>query len=76
MACGTTGPKRSLLRVVRGPEGAITYDPTWRAAGRGAYVCCDLACVEKALRTGALSRSLKAPVPESVLDTVRQLLSK
>ncbi|MFQ6099253.1 MAG: RNase P modulator RnpM [Armatimonadota bacterium] len=75
VACGASGPKRSLLRVVRSPDGAVSYDPTWKAAGRGAYVCCDLECVEKALRTGALSRSLKVEVPDSVLGQVRQILS-
>ena len=75
VACRAKGPKGSLLRVVRSPEGAVAHDITWKAPGRGAYVCCDLACIEKALRTGALTRSLKVPVPESVFDTAKQILS-
>jgi len=51
-------PKRALNRIVRSPEG-VAYDPTGKAPGRGAYLCNELACWQKALERGALERALK-----------------
>ena len=50
-------PKRSLIRLVRTPDG-IQIDPTGKLAGRGAYLHDQRACWERGLR-GALSRALK-----------------
>ena len=50
-------PKRSLIRIVRTPEG-IQLDPTGKAAGRGAYLHDSRSCWDAALR-GALSMALK-----------------
>ena len=36
VGCGAESPKRGLLRVVRGPDGKVAYDPTGKAPGRGA----------------------------------------
>jgi predicted RNA-binding protein YlxR (DUF448 family) len=34
-------------------------DESGRAPGRGAYICADVACLEKARRTRALERALR-----------------
>jgi predicted RNA-binding protein YlxR (DUF448 family) len=51
-------PKRSLIRIVRGPEG-IQVDLTGKLAGRGAYLHDRQSCWERGLR-GALASALKA----------------
>ena len=55
--------KRDLLRIVRTPAGDIVADDSGRAAGRGAYICRDEACLDKAITKGGLSRALKTPLP-------------
>ena len=39
-------PKSELLRIVRSPEGEVTFDPTGKKAGRGAYICNDPDCLK------------------------------
>ena len=39
IACGRQADKVALLRIVRDPSGAVAFDATGRAPGRGAYVC-------------------------------------
>ena len=58
--------KRDLTRVVRTPDGRVVLDPTGRLAGRGAYLCDDPACREAAMKKGALTRALAAPVPDAL----------
>ena len=41
-----------------------------RLAGRGAYVCQDTACLELAIKKGALSRALETPLPAAFLEAV------
>ena len=40
-ACRQVRAKRSLTRIVRGPDGRVAVDPTGKAAGRGTYICND-----------------------------------
>ena len=49
--CREMKEKRSLIRVVRSPEGAITLDSRGKSPGRGAYLCPDPACLAKAQKS-------------------------
>lgn len=73
--CGEMKPKRELIRVVKSPEGQISLDRTGRAPGRGAYVCPDLACLQKARKTKRLERVFASAIPEEVYDTLEKELS-
>ena len=70
VACRTSRPKRELQRVVRTPERDVVFDPTGRLAGRGAYVCQGTACLELAIKKGALARALEIPLPVTFLEAV------
>jgi predicted RNA-binding protein YlxR (DUF448 family) len=70
VACRTSRPKRELQRVVRTPGRDVVFDPTGRLAGRGAYVCQGTACLELAIKKGALSRALDTPLPAAFLNAV------
>ena len=67
ISCRETQSKRTLVRLVRTPledgvEGSarIALDETGRANGRGAYLCTRPECWQRALKSGALSRALRA----------------
>jgi predicted RNA-binding protein YlxR (DUF448 family) len=57
VGCREVLPKRSLIRLVRRPEG-VQIDPTGKLAGRGAYLHNQRSCWEHGLK-GALSHALK-----------------
>jgi len=50
-----------LVRLVRLPNGTVIADAGGRAAGRGAYVCPDAECVERALSRGRLGHAFRRP---------------
>lgn len=65
----------SLVRVVVDPMGQFLVDRRQKAPGRGAYVCYDAACLERAEKNRGLQRALKAPqtvVPAS--EIARQVV--
>ncbi len=45
-------------------------DPTGRLAGRGAYICNEAACIERAMTKGALGRALKTPLPPDLREAL------
>jgi uncharacterized protein len=65
VGCRSKSEKRDLVRVVRGPDGMIAFDPTGRAPGRGAYVHRARACLRQAVRRGAIARALRASLGEA-----------
>ena len=68
MGCRERKPKREMLRVVRGTDGAVSLDFSGKVNGRGAYVCPDAECLKKAQKSRALERCLETSVPQDVYD--------
>jgi predicted RNA-binding protein YlxR (DUF448 family) len=68
VGCREINSKRSLIRVVRRPEG-ITIDPTGKLAGRGAYLHDRRSCWERGLK-GALANALKTELSQQDRETL------
>ena len=66
MGCRERREKRELIRVVRAPDGGVSLDFRGKAPGRGAYICPQMECLKKAIRSKALERSLEVPIPEEI----------
>jgi predicted RNA-binding protein YlxR (DUF448 family) len=49
-----------MVRLVRTPHGEIEIDVEGKKEGRGAYLCRDRACWEKAIKTNQLEHALKS----------------
>ena len=62
VGCREVLSKRTLIRVVRSPEG-VRIDPTGKASGRGAYLHDQRSCWDKGLR-GALTSALKTELTQ------------
>ena len=66
LGCREMKPKRELIRVVRSPEGAISLDFKGKASGRGAYVCPEMSCLKKAMKSKAIERAFETSIPEEI----------
>ena len=76
VGCREMKPKKELIRVVRSPEGDVSLDFKGKLPGRGAYVCRDAQCLERAIRQKGLERSFQAAIPAEVYDSLRKELSQ
>lgn len=74
--CGQMKDKAELIRVVATPEGAIVIDRRGKVSGRGAYLCPDAECLQKAVKTRRLERNLKTAVPAEIFDRLREEIGK
>ena len=75
VACREVNEKRSLIRIVRTPEG-VAIDTTGRMPGRGAYIHDSKECWEKALKRGVLARSLKTEISQEDMETLQAYMDK
>ena len=59
VACRRVRPKAELVRLAKLDDGSVTVDLLGTMPGRGAYVCPDRACTDRATRrlVGALRAS-------------------
>jgi uncharacterized protein len=76
VVCRSTTAKRTLHRIVRSPAGTVAYDPTGKAAGRGAYLCGQPACLDQALRRRSVQRALKVTDTAAVDAAVEALRNR
>lgn len=75
VACREMKPKKELIRVVRTPEGTVTADLTGKKNGRGAYLCRNEECLEKAVRIHALERALEVKLDSDAISSIREAFS-
>ncbi len=68
-------PKKELVRIVRTPEGEIHLDNTGKMNGRGAYICPDLQCLQKARKGRRLEKAFECSVPEEIYDRLETELN-
>lgn len=74
VGCREKKYKRELLRIVRTPEGITKIDRSGKMSGRGAYVCSQKKCLEKAIKSNALKRALQADLSPEVLEDLKEQL--
>ena len=70
--CGEMKTKKEMIRVLKIPEEEIIIDSTGKKNGRGAYICCSLSCLQKAIKTKGLERSLKVSIPKELVETLEK----
>ncbi len=74
--CQEMKNKKELIRIVRNDEGEFSIDTTGKKAGRGAYICPNAECFEKARKLKGLERSFKTAVPAEVYEKLREELEQ
>lgn len=72
--CREMKEKRDMVRVIRTPEDQIAIDAGGKMNGRGAYICRNTSCLEMAVKSRGLERSLKIAVPKEVYEQLKKEL--
>ena len=70
--CQAMKSKKELVRIVRDPEGQVSLDRTGKKSGRGAYICDQKECLEKARRNKGIERSLEVTLSQELIETLRE----
>lgn len=70
--CGEMFDKRTLVRVVKSPDGEVSLDLTGKKSGRGAYVCKNSQCLKMARKKRAFERAFSMQISEEVYNLMEE----
>lgn len=92
IGCQESFPKKELCRIVKtkveddnlatqdNPSTRdveiVKFDATGKLNGRGAYICKNMDCFEKAIKSKRLSRSLEIEIPTEIYDEIKSEILK
>jgi predicted RNA-binding protein YlxR (DUF448 family) len=71
IGCSEAKPKKELIRIVKTTEGEVLIDPTGKKNGRGAYICPNTTCLEKAIKSKRLSRTFEMPIETELYEKLK-----
>jgi hypothetical protein len=74
VACGENKAKKELIRIVKNNENYVDVDLTGKMNGRGAYICSNSNCLEKAIKKKQLSRALDIDIPDEVFEKLDKII--
>jgi len=76
LGCREMKNKKELIRVIKNNENEIFVDVTGKKNGRGAYICNSMECLEKAIKSKGLEKSLKISIPEEIYHELKKELGE
>lgn len=74
--CRQKKDKNELIRIVKNKENEVSIDKTGKKEGRGAYICNNIECLEKAIKTKAFKRVLDIDVDEEIYENIRESINR
>ena len=74
IGCGEMKDKRTLVRIVRNKEGEISVDLVGKKPGRGAYICKNAECLNKAQKAKRLERAFSTQIEPEIYEIMRREL--
>lgn len=74
--CQEMKSKKDMIRVIKDKDNNFSLDLTGKKAGRGAYVCRRIECLEKAEKNKGFERSFKTSIPKEVYKSLKEELIK
>ncbi|KOF56697.1 MULTISPECIES: RNase P modulator RnpM [Clostridium] len=64
--CMEMKPKKELIRIVKNKDGEVSIDITGKKPGRGAYICKNIECLEKAVKQKRLEKNLEKKIDDEL----------
>lgn len=75
MGCNTKKDKKDFIRIVKNKEGQINIDRTGKMPGRGAYLCDNIECLEKAIKTKRIDKIFETKIDDEIYEKLRGVMS-
>ena len=74
MGCNEKKEKTELLRIVKNKSGEILVDKIGKKEGRGAYICNDVNCLEKLIKSKRLEKIFETKISEEIYESLRGVI--
>lgn len=74
MGCNQKKDKKELIRIVKNKNNEISVDRTGKKEGRGAYICDDVNCLEKLIKSKRLERVFEMSISDEIYESLRGVI--
>ena len=74
MGCNQKKDKKDLIRIVKNNQNEILVDRTGKKDGRGAYICDDINCLEKVVKSKRLERIFEMSISDEIYESLRGVI--
>ena len=75
IGCNVKKDKTELIRIVKNKENEISIDKTGKQDGRGAYICNNIQCLEKAIKAKRLERSFEMEITDEIYEILKNSIN-
>lgn len=76
IGCNAQKDKKELIRIVKNKQGEISLDKTGKLPGRGAYICDNSECLEKAIKSKRLEKNFEMKIEDSIYEELRKRIKE
>lgn len=74
MGCNEKKDKNKLIRIVKNQNNEINIDKTGKMSGRGAYICDNIQCLEKVVKSKRLEKVLDINISDEIYESLRGVI--
>lgn len=74
MGCNVKKDKNDLIRIVKNKDNEICIDKTGKMQGRGAYLCNDVECLNKLIKSKRLEKTFEMHIDNEIYESLRGVL--
>ena len=74
MGCNEKKDKKELIRIVKNKENQVNIDKTGKMEGRGAYLCENIKCLEKVIKSKRLEKMLDMKISDEIYKNLRGVI--
>ena len=74
LGCKESKNKKELIRIVKQNDCKIFIDKTGKANGRGAYICNNIECLEKAIKSKRLENNFETKIDNEIYESLRGVI--
>ena len=74
MGCNEKKDKNKLIRIVKNQNNEINIDKTGKMSGRGAYICDNIQCLEKVVKSKRLEKVLDIKISDEIYESLRGVI--
>lgn len=74
MGCNEKKSRKEFIRIVKNKDNEINIDRTGKMPGRGAYICDDIQCLEKLIKTKRLEKVFDMKISNEIYEKLRGVI--
>lgn len=74
MGCNSKGDKKNFIRIVKNKQNEISIDRTGKQEGRGAYICDNIECLEKLIKSKRLEKVFEMKISDEIYENLRGVI--